>query len=54
MFSFRPHFPDITQPLDNSFKSMDERFVAYQYFLHVVPTTYIALAPHPSKPTNAR
>ncbi|EDR04049.1 endoplasmic reticulum-derived transport vesicle ERV46 [Laccaria bicolor S238N-H82] len=41
-FSFGPHFPDITQPLDNSFESTDERFVAYQYFLHVVPTTYIA------------
>ncbi|KAI0077801.1 DUF1692-domain-containing protein [Panus rudis PR-1116 ss-1] len=41
-FSFGPYFPDITQPLDNSFELTDEPFVAYQYFLHVVPTTYIA------------
>ncbi|KAF8177116.1 endoplasmic reticulum vesicle transporter-domain-containing protein [Mycena galopus ATCC 62051] len=31
-FFFGPYFPDITQPLDNSL----------EYFLHVVPTTYIA------------
>ncbi|EMD33361.1 hypothetical protein CERSUDRAFT_117979 [Gelatoporia subvermispora B] len=41
-FSFGPHFPDITQPLDNSFEVAHDPFVAYQYFLHVVPTTYIA------------
>jgi len=41
-FSFGPYFPDITQPLDNSFELTDQPFVAYQYFLHVVPTTYIA------------
>ncbi|CDO74241.1 hypothetical protein BN946_scf185031.g6 [Trametes cinnabarina] len=41
-FSFGPYFPDITQPLDNSFELTHEPFVAYQYFLHVVPTTYIA------------
>ncbi|KAF7317349.1 hypothetical protein HMN09_00470900 [Mycena chlorophos] len=41
-FSFGPYFPDIVQPLDNSFEVTDEHFVAYQYFLHVVPTTYIA------------
>ncbi|KAH8094490.1 DUF1692-domain-containing protein [Cristinia sonorae] len=41
-FSFGPYFPEITQPLDNSFELTDEAFVAYQYFLHVVPTTYIA------------
>ncbi len=57
-FSFGPYFPDITQPLDNSFELTSERrsfarnlavvgspaaaFVAYQYYLHVVPTTYIA------------
>ncbi|KAF8149031.1 endoplasmic reticulum vesicle transporter-domain-containing protein [Crassisporium funariophilum] len=41
-FSFGPHFPDIVQPLDNSFEATDKNFVAYQYFLHVVPTTYIA------------
>ncbi|KAF8177098.1 endoplasmic reticulum vesicle transporter-domain-containing protein [Mycena galopus ATCC 62051] len=41
-FSFGPYFPDITQPLDNSLEVTHERFVAHQYFLHVVPTTYIA------------
>ncbi|KAF9457772.1 endoplasmic reticulum vesicle transporter-domain-containing protein [Collybia nuda] len=41
-FSFGPHFPDITQPLDYSFEVTEEPFIAYQYFLHVVPTTYIA------------
>lgn len=58
-FSFGPYFPDIAQPLDNSFELTHEReitihrlpfamlitmsdFIAYQYFLHVVPTTYIA------------
>ncbi|CAL1715892.1 unnamed protein product [Somion occarium] len=48
-FSFGPYFPDITQPLDNSFELTDQPFVAYQYFLHVVPTTYIAPR---SKPLN--
>ncbi|KDR78584.1 hypothetical protein GALMADRAFT_244023 [Galerina marginata CBS 339.88] len=41
-FSFGPHFPEIVQPLDNSFEATDKNFIAYQYFLHVVPTTYIA------------
>jgi len=41
-FSFGPYFPDITQPLDYSYEVTTEPFVAYQYFLHVVPTTYIA------------
>jgi len=41
-FSFGPHFPDITQPLDHSFEVTNDSFIAYQYFLHVVPTTYIA------------
>jgi hypothetical protein len=57
-FSFGPYFPDIAQPLDYSFEIAKERkscsfilhirthqptaFMAYQYFLHVVPTTYIA------------
>lgn len=58
-FSFGPYFPDIAQPLDNSFELTHEgeltaqrlpvttltfmlAFIAYQYFLHVVPTTYIA------------
>ncbi|GJJ08212.1 hypothetical protein Clacol_002420 [Clathrus columnatus] len=52
-FSFGPYFPDITQPLDYSFEVAQDRtsydyintdldFVAYQYFLTVVPTTFIA------------
>ncbi|KAF8963124.1 endoplasmic reticulum vesicle transporter-domain-containing protein [Flammula alnicola] len=41
-FSFGPHFPDIVQPLDDSFEATDKNFIAYQYFIHVVPTTYIA------------
>ncbi|RDB26128.1 ER-derived vesicles protein 41 [Hypsizygus marmoreus] len=41
-FSFGPHFPDMTQPLDYSYEITNEPFIAYQYFLHVVPTTYIA------------
>ncbi|KAL9714534.1 hypothetical protein Ac2012v2_002848 [Leucoagaricus gongylophorus] len=41
-FSFGPYFPDITQPLDNSFEITQEHFTAFQYYLHVVPTTYIA------------
>ncbi|KAJ6578125.1 endoplasmic reticulum vesicle transporter-domain-containing protein [Mycena capillaripes] len=41
-FSFGPYFPDITQPLDNSLQVTHDPFIAYQYFLHVVPTTYIA------------
>ncbi|KAF9557098.1 DUF1692-domain-containing protein [Agrocybe pediades] len=41
-FSFGPHFPEIVQPLDNSYEATDKHFIAYQYFLHVVPTTYIA------------
>ncbi|KZT27253.1 endoplasmic reticulum-derived transport vesicle ERV46 [Neolentinus lepideus HHB14362 ss-1] len=41
-FSFGPYIPDISQPLDYSFEMTEEPFVAYQYFLHVVPTTYIA------------
>lgn len=46
-FSFGPYFPEIVQPLDNSFELTHDPFVAYTYFLRVVPTTYIA--PH-SKP----
>ncbi|KAG2032149.1 endoplasmic reticulum vesicle transporter-domain-containing protein [Suillus americanus] len=41
-FSFGPYFPDISQPLDYSFEIAKEPFMVYQYFLHVVPTTYIA------------
>ncbi|KAG1767910.1 endoplasmic reticulum vesicle transporter-domain-containing protein [Suillus occidentalis] len=41
-FSFGPYFPEIAQPLDYSFEIAKDPFMAYQYFLHVVPTTYIA------------
>jgi hypothetical protein len=41
-FSFGPYFPDIAQPLDYSFELAKEQFMAYQYYLHVVPTTYVA------------
>ena len=41
-FSFGRYFPDITQPLDYSFEKTDQAFVAFQYFLTVVPTTYVA------------
>ncbi|KAF8336035.1 DUF1692-domain-containing protein [Amanita rubescens] len=48
-FSFGPHFPDIVQPLDYTFEVTHDPFVAYQYFLHVVPTTYIAPRSRPLK-----
>ncbi|KAG6917859.1 hypothetical protein DXG01_000764 [Tephrocybe rancida] len=48
-FSFGPHFPDMVQPLDYSYEVTHDPFIAYQYFLHVVPTTYIAPR---SKPLN--
>lgn len=41
-FSFGPYFPDIAQPLDYSFEIAKEPYTAFQYYLHVVPTTYIA------------
>jgi len=41
-FSFGPYFPDITQPLDYSLELANEPFVAYQYFLSIVPTKYVA------------
>ena len=45
-FSFGPYFPDITQPLDNTYELFHEPFVAFQYFLHVVPTTYSTSPSH--------
>jgi hypothetical protein len=48
-FSFGPYFPDITQPLDYSLELADEPFVAYQYFLSIVPTTYVAPRSSPLK-----
>ena len=41
-FSFGPYYPDIVQPLDYSFETTQEPFVAFQYFITVVPTTYVA------------
>ncbi|KAH8118186.1 DUF1692-domain-containing protein [Phellopilus nigrolimitatus] len=41
-FSFGPYFPDMTQPLKNTLEVTHHPFIAYQYFLSVVPTTYIA------------
>ncbi|KAH7911534.1 endoplasmic reticulum vesicle transporter-domain-containing protein [Hygrophoropsis aurantiaca] len=41
-FSFGPYFPDISQPLDYSFELASKPWMAYQYFLHVVPTVYVA------------
>ncbi|KAF8992353.1 hypothetical protein BDQ17DRAFT_1432428 [Cyathus striatus] len=43
-FQIVPNIRDIdgqVQLLYNSFKVTTEPFVAYQYFLHVVPTTYV-------------
>lgn len=52
-FSFGPYFPAISQPLDMSIESTPNRmssirsradhvaFTIFQYFLRVVPTTYI-------------
>ncbi|WOO81197.1 ER-derived vesicles protein ERV41 [Vanrija pseudolonga] len=41
-FSFGPFFPAISQPLDLSLETTDNAFTAFQYFLRVVPTTYIS------------
>ncbi|KAL5485876.1 hypothetical protein ACEPAI_6919 [Sanghuangporus weigelae] len=46
-FSFGPYFPDMAQPLKNTFELTKEPFVAYQYFLNVVPTTYKAAGAKP-------
>lgn len=40
-FSFGPFFPAIAQPLDLTYETATEPFTIYQYFLSVVPTTYI-------------
>ncbi|KLT45392.1 ER to Golgi transport-related protein [Cutaneotrichosporon oleaginosum] len=40
-FSFGPFFPAIAQPLDMSLETTDAAFAAFQYFLRIVPTTYI-------------
>ncbi|EJD39021.1 DUF1692-domain-containing protein [Auricularia subglabra TFB-10046 SS5] len=48
-FSFGPFMPDISQPLDNLFEVAKEPFTAYQYFLTVVPTTYVAPRSYPMR-----
>ncbi|KIR59695.1 endoplasmic reticulum-Golgi intermediate compartment protein 2 [Cryptococcus bacillisporus CA1873] len=40
-FSFGPFFPAIAQPLDQSYEITQQPFTIFQYFLRVVPTTYI-------------
>ncbi|PLW06448.1 hypothetical protein PCANC_21426 [Puccinia coronata f. sp. avenae] len=40
-FSFGQFFPKIVQPLDNSAELTDQPFHIFQYFISVVPTTYI-------------
>ncbi|PWN51353.1 DUF1692-domain-containing protein [Violaceomyces palustris] len=40
-FSFGPYFPEIAQPLDSSVEVTNEHFAVFQYFVSVVPTTYI-------------
>ncbi|KAN0133416.1 hypothetical protein V8E53_008856 [Lactarius tabidus] len=39
--SFCKHFPEITQPLNNPFEVTHDKFIAYQFYLRVVPTTYV-------------
>ncbi|EGG11276.1 uncharacterized protein MELLADRAFT_33547 [Melampsora larici-populina 98AG31] len=40
-FSFGEFFPNMVQPLDNSVEITDKPFHIFQYFISVVPTTYI-------------
>ncbi|WVQ80240.1 hypothetical protein IAT38_002345 [Cryptococcus sp. DSM 104549] len=40
-FSFGPFFPAISQPLDKSYEITEQPFTIFQYFLRVVPTTYV-------------
>jgi len=40
-FSFGPYFPAISQPLDMSLEKTDQSFTIFQYFLRVIPTTYV-------------
>ncbi|KAH9452403.1 hypothetical protein MJO29_008593 [Puccinia striiformis f. sp. tritici] len=40
-FSFGQFFPKIVQPLDNSLELTDKPFHIFQYFISVVPTTYV-------------
>lgn len=40
-FSFGPYFPEIAQPLDSSVEVSNEHFAVFQYFVSIIPTTYI-------------
>ncbi|KAG0213300.1 hypothetical protein BGX31_001291, partial [Mortierella sp. GBA43] len=40
-FSFGELYPTIVNPLDDSFEISDSAFEAFQYFMVVVPTTYV-------------
>lgn len=40
-FSFGPYFPQISQPLDASVETSNEHFAVFQYFVSIVPTTFI-------------
>jgi hypothetical protein len=40
-FSFGTHYPLLVNPLDNSIEISQENHEAFQYFLSIVPTTYI-------------
>lgn len=38
--SFGPLYPNLVNPLDNTFASTDSNFYKFQYYLSVVPTIY--------------
>ncbi|KAG2187861.1 hypothetical protein INT44_000611 [Umbelopsis vinacea] len=40
-FSFGKLYPNLVNPLDDSIETTDAHFHAFQYFMSVVPTTYI-------------
>lgn len=40
-FSFGPYFPEIAQPLDSSVEISNEHFAVFQYFVSIIPTTFI-------------
>ncbi|UZJ51044.1 hypothetical protein CBS101457_000364 [Exobasidium rhododendri] len=40
-FSFGPYFPQIAQPLDSSVEVSNEHFAVFQYFVSIIPTTFI-------------
>jgi len=38
--SFGPFYPNLENPLDNTFTTTDEHFYKYQYYVSIVPTIY--------------